>query len=145
MSQVLSDEVEQLRKDIEGLKDALDTNHGHEKRAPTKPKDDSEPNRIAVKWNPAILEHDDLHLIFKEDNIPLLEDSNEVDYSKIKKKTFPGAPFLDLDVSKVPVENIIKQIAARVVTFRDEFERFYEWNFNKVLFHKMAWDYLAAE
>jgi hypothetical protein len=139
----LIEDTKVCRRDIEELKDALKTNHGYVESEPTEPKD-PEPNRITIKWNPSNPEHDALHRIFKEDNVPLLENSEEVDYSKIKKRTFPGAPFLDLDLSKVPVEDIVKEAATRVVTFRDDFERFYGWNLTDVLFDKMAWDYMAS-
>lgn len=31
-----------------------------------------------------------------------------------------------------------------MVTFRDEFKRFYDWSLTEVLFDKMAWDYMAT-
>ncbi|KAI8347005.1 hypothetical protein B0O80DRAFT_502976 [Mortierella sp. GBAus27b] len=39
----------------------------------------------------------------------------EVDYSKIKKRIFKGAPMLDLDVSKFPIEDMIRELATRVI------------------------------
>ncbi|KAG0345409.1 hypothetical protein BGZ54_005574, partial [Gamsiella multidivaricata] len=95
----LMDEVDDLRKDIEELEDALKAAYGYVESKIVKVQE-PKGNRITVKWNPSIPEHDALHRIFKEDNIPLLDDSDEIDYSKVKKKAFTGAPVLDLDVSK---------------------------------------------
>ncbi|KAG0195426.1 hypothetical protein BGX28_001395, partial [Mortierella sp. GBA30] len=78
---------------------------------------ESDEARFTVKWDQSIPEHCALNRIFKEENIPLLEDSDEIDYSKIKKRTFQGAPVLDLDVSKIDTADMVQEIATRVVTF----------------------------
>jgi len=144
LSQTLTREIAKLDEDISSLKDALALSNGQTEDRPAPMKNTEEPNKITVKWNPSIPEHDALHRIFKEDNIPLIEDSQEVDYSKVKKKVFTGAPSLDLDMSKVPADDVITSLATKVVTFRDEFQRFYEWNLTEVLFDKLAWNYMAA-
>ncbi|KAG0247475.1 hypothetical protein BG011_001421, partial [Mortierella polycephala] len=140
--ETLVNEVEDLRKDIEELKDALSTAYGHSESPDLQQQQEVETSKFSVKWNPNIPEHVALYRIFKEENIPLIEDSDEVDYSKIKKRTFQGAPTLDLDVSKLSAEDMVTEVATRVVTFRNDFERHYRWSLTDDLFDKMAWDYM---
>ncbi|KAF9352461.1 hypothetical protein BGX34_012153 [Mortierella sp. NVP85] len=144
LSQTLSKEITELEGDLCSLKCALGLSGWHKEDHPTPWTRSEEPNKISIQWNPSILEHDALHRIFKEDYIPLLEGSNEIDYSKVRKKVFIGAPSLDLDMSKVPREDFMTTLVTKVFTFRDEFRRFYEWNLTVVLFDKMAWDYMAG-
>ncbi|KAK3808802.1 MAG: hypothetical protein J3Q66DRAFT_392244 [Benniella sp.] len=144
LSETLSEEIAELEADITSLKSALEASGWHKEVRPASPARSEEPNKITIRWNPSIPEHDALHRIFKEDNIPVLEDSNEVDYSKVKKRMFAGAPTLDLDMAKVPLEDLITTLATKVVTFRTDFRRFYLWSLTDVLFDRMAWDYMAA-
>lgn len=142
--ETLGEEAERLKKDIEQLKEVLIANYGYDKDVVVKTPLELEQNGITIKWNPKNPEHDALHRQFKEVNIPLIEGSNEVDYSKVKMTVFANAPTLDLDVSKLPVEDMIKEIATRVVNFRDDFERFYKCAISDLLFDKMAWRYMSG-
>ncbi|KAF9575987.1 hypothetical protein EC968_000950 [Mortierella alpina] len=58
--------------------------------------------------------------------------------TKVKKKTFKDSPELDLDVSSLPVEDMVREIARRVVKFRDDFERVIRRNLSDDIFDKMA-------
>ena len=74
----------------------------------------------------------------------MIENTDEVDFSKVKKKTFKDSPELDLDVSALPTEDMVREKARRVVKFRDDFERVFRRNLSDDLFDKMAWDYITA-
>ncbi|KAI8345560.1 hypothetical protein B0O80DRAFT_491676 [Mortierella sp. GBAus27b] len=147
--QALSKEADELEKEITVLRKSLKVNHGYEeyelsRQSALKPaSQEPDEHKNTVKWSQSSKEHAAIHRIFNEDYIPIHEETGEVDYSKIRKKIFKGAPMLDLDVSKFPIEDMIRELATRVINFRDKFERFYLWNLTDVLFDKMAWDYFG--
>ena len=142
--QVLVSEVEELKGDIAQLQDALKTAHGSDQDQASPETTPKDPVKITVKWDPSIPEHDALHRIFQEENIPVVPGTQQIDYSKVKKRVFKDAPSLDLDVAKIQPEEMIREIATRVVDFRNEFKRSYKWHLGDVLFDKMSWDYMAG-
>ncbi|KAG0001978.1 hypothetical protein BGZ65_003024 [Modicella reniformis] len=80
-------------------------------------------HKITIEWNPAIPEHDALHRIFKEENILVMDDSNEIDYAKAKKRVFKSALILDLDVFKILPEDRMKEASKHmksVGAFREQ-------------------------
>lgn len=48
-----------------------------------------------------------------------------------------GIIIINLDISKTPSEDMIKELATRVTTFLDDFQRFYDRTLIKALFDKM--------
>ncbi|KAF9935676.1 hypothetical protein BGZ70_006898, partial [Mortierella alpina] len=109
MLAALMQQCESLRKDMDSLK--LSISQGYDEEAEETPKQDppteeTQPAKFSVKWDKNDPEHCALHRVFGEDYIPLVEGTNKVDYSKVKKRTFKDSPVLDLNVSSFPVEDM---------------------------------------
>ncbi|KAF9554972.1 hypothetical protein EC968_009198 [Mortierella alpina] len=141
----VTQECEDIQKDITSIKQSLAFGYEDDEVPQAAEKVEEAPSaKFSVKWNKNDPEHCALYRIFGEEYIPLVEDTQEVDFSKVKKKTFKDSPELDLDVSSLPVEDMVREIARRVVKFRDDFERVFRRNLSDDLFDKMAWDYMPS-
>ncbi|KAF9554521.1 hypothetical protein EC968_009598, partial [Mortierella alpina] len=145
MLAMLTQQCASLRNDMDSLK--MSIHQGYEEdqdscseRAPQA--DESLPAKFSVKWDKNNPEHCALHRVFGQEYIPLVEGTNEVDYSRVKKRTFKDCPILDLNVSSLPVEDMVQEVAVRIVKFRDDFERWCRWHLSDDLMDKLAWDYM---
>ncbi|KAF9973972.1 hypothetical protein BGZ65_008970, partial [Modicella reniformis] len=70
LPRTLQTDVDNTKRHIQDLEDILRTTYGYiEEQA--KDLIEHDPNRITIKWNPAIPEHDAFHWNFKEENIRL--------------------------------------------------------------------------
>ncbi|KAF9555094.1 hypothetical protein EC968_009151, partial [Mortierella alpina] len=143
----LTQQCASLRKDMDSLKMSIlqgyegeEDQHSEQALQAT----ESRPAKFSVKWDKNNPEHCALHRVFGEEYIPLIEGTNEVDYSKVKKRTFKDSPILDLNVSSLPVEDMVQEVAVRIVKFRDDFERWCRWHLSDDLMDKLAWDYMPT-
>ncbi|KAF9944127.1 hypothetical protein BGZ72_002774, partial [Mortierella alpina] len=147
MLAVLTQQCDSLRKDIDSLQLSIrqgydeDTESSAERGTPA---EEVLPVKFSVKWDKNDPEHCALHRVFGEEYIPLVEGTKTVDYSRVKKRTFKDSPVLDLNVSSLPVEDMVKEVATRIVKFRDDFERWCRWHLSDDLMDKMAWDYMPS-
>ncbi|KAF9943230.1 hypothetical protein BGZ70_006007, partial [Mortierella alpina] len=147
MLAVLTEQCESLRKDMDSLR--LSILQGYEEEVEDRPKqvpprEKSLPDKFSVKWDRNNPEHCALYRVFGEEYIPLIEGTKAVDYSRVKKRTFKDSPVLDLNVSSFPVEDMVKEVAIRIVKFRDDFERWCRWHLQDDLMDKLAWDYMPS-
>ncbi|KAF9428308.1 hypothetical protein BGZ94_002815, partial [Podila epigama] len=132
-----------LRQDESSLKLSIQEGFKDVDVAPPMSQDIEAPtSKFYVKWDKSNPEHCVLHKVFGEEYIPLVEGTDQIDYSKVKKKSLEDLPVLDLNVSSFPVEDMIKEVALRIVRFRNAFELWCRWHLTDDLIDRLAWYYM---
>ncbi|CAO3574730.1 unnamed protein product [Mortierella alpina] len=143
----LNEQYGSLRKDVNSLQ--LSIHQGFDEEVEdtpkrTRPVETPQPAKFSVKWDKNNPKHCALNHDFGEEYIPLIEGTNAVDYPKFKKRTFKDSPVLDLNVSSIPTEDMVTEVAIRIVKFRDDFERWCRWHLQDDLMDKLAWNYMPS-
>ena len=141
---MLGNEMNGLRNDIESLTEILaymtDFDMSQEEQARLELVTKC---RTAIRWNPAIPEHDFLHAIFGLEDIPVIMGTDDIDYEGIELCDFEDPPSLSLDVPDFLVESaFVDRLVLNIYGFIIRFDLFYGRKLG-ILFEHLAWRYIV--
>ncbi|KAF9340822.1 hypothetical protein BGX26_008859, partial [Mortierella sp. AD094] len=87
------------------------------------------------------IKHLALQSIFGLKTIPVQENMKDIDFSRIGRKDFPGAPVFELNVTSTDRDDRLLEIVKTMVEFLHKFERFYRISLTS-LFDDLAARYM---